>query len=164
MATQQEKVTPVLWFDDKAEEAADFYVAVFPNSTIRKVVRRTQSAPGDPGTVLTVEFELDGQAFIALNGGPEFTFTPAVSFFIDCADQAEVDYFWERLTEGGRPVQCGWLVDKYGLSWQVVPEALPRMLNDDDDEKSDAVMQAMLKMTKIDVAELQRAYDAAPAS
>ncbi len=156
-----EKITPFLWFDGQAEEAAKFYVSVFRNSRIIKPVNYGEDAPGEAGTVMMVEFELDGQRFIALNGGPEYQFTPAVSFFIDCADQAEVDYFWERLCEGGRAVQCGWLQDKYGLSWQVVPEALPRLLGDDDERKSHAVMQAMLKMIKLDIAELQRAYDEA---
>ncbi len=156
-----EKVTPFLWFDNNAEEAANFYVSVFRNGKVRRVTRRTESAPDEGGPALIVEFELEGQSFMALNGGPHFTFTPAISFFIDCADQAEVDYFWERLSDGGTPSQCGWLQDRYGLSWQVVPEALPRMLQDDDERKADAVMQAMLQMTKIDVAELQRAYDAA---
>ncbi len=110
---------------------------------------------------MTVSFELDGQEFIALNGGPEYTFTPAVSFSIDCKTQAEVDHYWERLCEGGRPVQCGWLQDKYGLSWQVVPSVLPELLQDDDEDKADAVMQAMLEMTKLDIAALQEAYDRA---
>jgi predicted 3-demethylubiquinone-9 3-methyltransferase (glyoxalase superfamily) len=155
------KITPFLWFDGQAEEAANFYVSVFANAKIDSVSRYGEDSPGTAGTVMTVSFELDGQAFVALNGGPEYTFTPAVSFFIDCATQAEVDHFWDRLSEGGRTNQCGWLQDKYGLSWQVVPSVLPELLQDDDDAKSDAVMQAMLKMTKLDVNALQEAYDRA---
>jgi predicted 3-demethylubiquinone-9 3-methyltransferase (glyoxalase superfamily) len=160
-AAMNERIAPFLWFDGRAREAAEFYVSVFPNSRITSGLRNTESAPGDTGEVLTVEFELDGLRFIALNGGPEYRFTPAVSFSIDCKDQAEVDYYWERLTDGGRPVQCGWLEDKFGLSWQVVPEALPRLLKDDNEAKADAVMQAMMQMVKLDVAVLQAAYDAA---
>jgi predicted 3-demethylubiquinone-9 3-methyltransferase (glyoxalase superfamily) len=155
------KITPFLWFDGKAEEAANFYVSLFDNAKIRNASRYSEGSPGEAGTVMTVQFELDGQAFIALNGGPEYTFTPAVSFSIDCKSQAEVDHFWDRLSEGGRTSQCGWLQDKYGLSWQVVPSVLPELLGDDDDAKSDAVMQAMLKMTKLDIAALQEAYDRA---
>ena len=155
------KITPFLWFDGKAEEAANFYVSVFENAKIHSVSRYGEGSPGDAGTVMTVSFELEGQEFIALNGGPEYTFTPAVSFSIDCKTQAEVDHFWDRLTEGGRPIQCGWLQDKYGLSWQVVPSVLPQLLQDDDDAKSDAVMQAMLTMIKLDIAALQDAYDRA---
>ncbi len=155
------KITPFLWFDGKAEEAANFYVSVFENAKILHVSRYQEGSPGQAGTAMTVGFELDGQEFIALNGGPQYTFTPAVSFSIDCETQAEVDTFSERLCEGGRPIQCGWLQDKYGLSWQVVPSLLPKLLQDDDDEKSGAVMQAMLKMTKLDIAALQQAYDRA---
>jgi predicted 3-demethylubiquinone-9 3-methyltransferase (glyoxalase superfamily) len=129
-------ITPFLWFDGRAEEAANFYVAVFPNSKIVSIARYPEDSPGPAGSVMTVEFELDGQRFIALNGGPEYTFTPAVSFSIDCASQADVDHYWDRLVEGGRPVQCGWLQDKYGLSWQVVPRILPRLLKDENDAKS----------------------------
>lgn len=157
----EKKITPFLWFDGKAEAAANFYVSVFENAKINSVSRYGESSPGEPGTVMTVSFELDGQEFIALNGGPEYTFTPAVSFSIDCRTQAEVDHFWDRLTEGGKPIQCGWLQDKFGLSWQVVPSVLPQLLQDDDDAKSDAVMQAMLKMVKLDIATLQEAYDRA---
>ena len=155
------KITPFLWFDGKAEEAANFYVSIFDNAKILSASRYGEDTPGEPGTVMTVEFELDGQEFIALNGGPEYTFTPAVSFSIECHSQAEVDHFWDRLCEGGRPSQCGWLEDKYGVSWQVVPTALPELLQDDDDKRSHAAMQAMLKMTKIDIAELQAAADRA---
>jgi predicted 3-demethylubiquinone-9 3-methyltransferase (glyoxalase superfamily) len=155
------KITPFLWFDGRAEEAAKFYVSVFKNSKITSDLSNTESSPGETGEVLTVEFELDGLRFVALNGGPEYRFTPAVSFSIDCKDQAEVDYYWERLTEGGREVQCGWLEDKYGLSWQVVPSILPELLGSDDRDKADAAMQAMMKMVKLDIAALQAAYDAA---
>ena len=156
-----ERITPFLWFDGQAEEAANFYVSVFKNAKIHHVTRNTEAAPGETGAVLVIEFELDGQRFMALNGGPEFHFTPAVSFSIDCKDQAEVDYYWDRLTEGGREVQCGWLEDKYGLSWQVVPSLLPELLGSDDRKKADAAMQAMMEMVKLDVAKLQAAYDAA---
>ncbi|MEA2722199.1 MAG: hypothetical protein QOJ39_4063 [Candidatus Eremiobacteraeota bacterium] len=155
------KITPFLWFDGKAEEAANFYVSLFENSKIHNRSEYSEDTPGEAGTVMTVQFELDGQEFIALNGGPHYTFTPAVSFSIDCASQAEVDHFWDRLSEGGQTSQCGWLQDKYGLSWQVVPSVLPELLMDDNDAKSDAVMQAMLKMTKLDIATLQEAYDRA---
>ncbi len=155
------KITPFLWFDGQAEEAANFYVSIFDNAKISSVSRYSEDSPGAAGTVMTVAFELDGQEFVALNGGPEYAFTPAVSFSIDCKTQQEVDKFWDRLCEGGRPSQCGWLQDKFGLSWQVVPSLLPELLQDDDDEKSGAVMQAMLEMTKLDMAALQQAYDRA---
>lgn len=151
-------ITPFLWFEHGAQEAAEFYVSVFRSGRVIRGARNPDAGGEQP---LTVEFELEGQRFIGLNGGPHFSFTPAISFVIDCKDQAEVDYFWDRLTaDGGRPSRCGWLQDKYGLSWQVVPEALPRLLGDDDETKADAVMEAMLKMTKLDVAALQAAYDA----
>ena len=155
------KITPFLWFDGKAEEAANFYVSIFENAKILNVSRYPEDSPGTAGTVMTVSFELEGQEFIALNGGPEYSFTPAVSFSIDCKTQAEVDHFWEHLSEGGRPGQCGWLEDKYGVSWQVVPSLLPELMQDDSEEKSDAVMQAMLQMTKLDMNVLQQAYDRA---
>ena len=156
-----ERITPFLWFDGQAEEAVNFYVSVFENAKIHHVMRNTEASPGETGAVLVMEFELDGQRFMALNGGPEYKFTPAVSFSIDCKDQAEVDYYWSRLTEGGREVQCGWLEDKFGLSWQVVPSVLPELLGSDDRKKADAAMQAMMEMVKLDIAELQAAYDAA---
>ena len=157
-----DNITPFLWFDDRAEEAAHFYVSVFRNGRIIRPAPDSAEAPGESGGALTVEFEIEGQRFIGLNGGPHFAFTPAVSFLIDCKDQAEVDYFWERLTaEGGEPGRCGWLKDKFGLSWQVVPEALRRLLAADDEARSDAVAAAMLEMSKLDVALLQAAYDAA---
>ena len=155
------KITPFLWFDGRAEEAANFYVSVFENAKILSISRYPEDSPGPAGTVMTVEFALDGQAFIALNGGPEYTFTPAISFSIDCKDQAEVDHYWDRLSEGGKPIQCGWLQDKFGLSWQVVPSLLPELLKSEDEAKSDAVMQAMLTMVKLDVKALQDAYDRA---
>jgi predicted 3-demethylubiquinone-9 3-methyltransferase (glyoxalase superfamily) len=155
------KITPFLWFDGKAEEAANFYVSVFENAKILNVSRYSEDSPGPAGTVMTVSFELEGQEFVALNGGPHYTFTPAVSFLIDCKTQAEVDHFWERLSEGGQPSRCGWLQDKYGVSWQVVPSVLPELLQDDDDEKSDAVMHAMLEMAKLDIETLRQAYERA---
>jgi len=156
------KITPFLWFDGQAEDAANFYVSVFrDNSRIVSVSRYPENSPGEPGSVMTVEFELGGDTFIALNGGPEYQFTPAVSFSIECKNQEEVDWYWSRLTEGGREVQCGWLQDKYGLSWQVVPTLLPELLKSDDEKKADAVMQAMLKMVKLDIKTLQEAYDRA---
>ena len=152
------KINPFLWFDDKAEEAANFYVSVFPNSKIVEVVRYGDVGPGPKGRVMTVAFDLDGQRFNALNGGPVFAFTEAVSFVVDCKDQAEVDHYWDRLTDGGQPSQCAWLKDRYGVSWQIVPEALIRLLKDPDPVKSQRVMAAMMKMTKIDVAKLEAAY------
>lgn len=155
----EQRITPFLWFDDKAEEAARFYVSVFKNAKLGAISRYGEDTPGEPGSVMTVEFELDGLEFVALNGGPEYQFTHAISFQIACENQAEVDHYWERLGEGGKYIQCGWLTDKYGLSWQVTPTALPRLLKDPDEEKSGRVMQAMLKMVKIDIAELERAYE-----
>ncbi len=152
------KINPFLWFDDKAEEAANFYVSVFPNSRIVETVRYGDSGPGPKGSVMTVAFDLDGQRFNALNGGPVFKFTEAVSFVVDCRDQAEVDHYWDRLTDGGQPSQCAWLKDRYGVSWQIVPEALIRLLKDPDPVKAQRVMAAMMKMSKIDVAKLEAAY------
>ena len=152
------KITPFLWFDDKAEEAANFYASVFKNSKVLAVTRYGDAGPGPKGSVMTVNFELDGQQFTALNGGPQFPFTEAVSFVVNCEDQQEVDYYWEKLTSGGgKPSQCGWLKDKYGLSWQVVPKALPQLLKQTDAQKSQRVMQAMLQMQKIDISALERA-------
>lgn len=153
-----QKITTHLWFDDQALEAAEFYTSVFKNSTVMDVSRYGEGAPLPAGTVLTVTFELDGQRFIALNGGPEFTFTEAISLYVECEDQAEVDYFWDRLVDGGEPSQCGWLKDRYGLSWQVIPKALPKLFNDPDPSKAQRVMQTMFTMTKIDVAALERAH------
>jgi len=147
------KITPFLWFDDQAEEAMNFYVSIFKNSKILNVV------PGPNGKAFTVSFELDGQEFTALNAGPEFKFTEAISFFVNCEDQQEVDELWEKLSAGGEESQCGWLKDKYGLSWQIVPTALGRLLGDPDPAKAQRVMQAMLKMRKIDIAGLKQAYE-----
>jgi predicted 3-demethylubiquinone-9 3-methyltransferase (glyoxalase superfamily) len=154
-------IATCLWFDGAGEEAANFYVSTLPNSKIVSVSRYPEGSPYTTGSVMTVEFELDGRTFIALNGGPEYSFTPAISLSIDCKGQAEVDRYWARLSEGGREIQCGWLQDKYGLSWQVIPSLLPRLLKDGNRKKAAAVMQAMLQMVKLDVATLQAAYDAA---
>ncbi len=154
-----QKITPFLWFDGQAEEAAAFYTSLFPNSRIDSVSRYTEAGPGEPGTAMVVAFTLNGQAFSAINGGPEFHFTPAISFYVNCETQEEVDRLWERLTDGGRPDQCGWLTDRYGLSWQIVPTALPELLSQPDPVKAQRVMQAMLQMTKLDIAALQRASE-----
>ena len=157
--TIQQKITPFLWFDTQAEEAANFYTSVFKNSKVGKVVRYGDAGPGPKGTVLTVAFQLDGQEFIALNGGPQFRFTEAVSFVINCTSQEEVNHYWNKLTEGGQESQCGWLKDKFGLSWQVTPTILSEYLADKDPAKANRVMQAMLQMRKIDIPTLQRAYE-----
>lgn len=151
------RFTPCLWFDTLGEDAANFYVSVFPNSRIVEVTRYGDAGPRPAGTVMTVVFELDGQQFLALNGGPEFTFTEAISFQIDCGTQDEVDHYWEKLTDGGQPGPCGWLKDKFGVSWQVVPRALPQLLSDPDQEKAQRVMAAMMQMGKIQIDELERA-------
>lgn len=153
------KITPNLWFDTQAEQAAEFYTSVFPNSKVHAVTRYGEAGPREAGMVMTVHFELDGQEFVAINGGPEFTFDEAVSFEIRCADQAEVDYYWERLSDGGEEGPCGWLKDRYGLSWQVVPEGLIDALNDPDPERAQRSMKAMLGMTKIEVSALRAAAD-----
>jgi len=152
-------ITPFLWFNGQAEEAANFYVSIFKNSKVLSVTRYGDAGPGPKGTAMIATFKLDGQRFHALNGGPQFQFSPAISFVVNCESQQEVDHFWEKLSEGGEPRQCGWLQDKYGISWQIVPSALPEMMKDKDPEKSKRVMQAMLQMTKIDIAGLRRAYD-----
>jgi predicted 3-demethylubiquinone-9 3-methyltransferase (glyoxalase superfamily) len=151
------KLTPFLWFDTQAEDAANHYTSIFPNSRITDVARYGDGGPGTQGSVMTVAFELDGQKFVALNGGPQYTFTEAVSFVVDCDGQDEVDYYWNALGEGGEHGPCGWLKDKFGLSWQVVPRRLPELLTDPDPEKAQRVMQAMLQMGKIEVAELEQA-------
>ena len=154
------KITPFLWFDNQAEEAMNFYVSVFKNSRILGVSRYGDMGPGPKGQVMTATFELNGQEFTALNGGPvHFGFTEAISFYVDCETQQEVDDLWEKLTKEGEPGPCGWLKDKYGLSWQIVPSALGEMLGDEDPEKASRVMQAMLKMSKLDVAVLRQAYE-----
>ena len=153
------KITPFLWFDHQAEEAATFYTSVFKNSKIETVTRYGDAGPGLKGSVMTIAFELDGQKFVALNGGPHYQFTPAISFVVNCEEQEEVDYYWEKLTAGGQEIQCGWLVDKYGVSWQIVPKALVEMLTDKDPARSRRVMKAMFQMKKIDIAGLKAAYD-----
>jgi predicted 3-demethylubiquinone-9 3-methyltransferase (glyoxalase superfamily) len=153
------KTTPCLWFDTQGEEAANFYVSVFPNSRIVDVAHYGDAGPRPTGMVMTVDFELDGQPYVALNGGPEFTFNEAVSFQIDCADQDEVDHYWTKLSEGGEEGPCGWLRDRFGLSWQVVPRLLLTLSADPDPVKGQAVFKAMLGMKKIVVSELQEAYD-----
>ena len=155
------RITPNLWFDDESEEAAAFYVSVFPNSTITAVLRYPEGCPRPAGTVVTVDFELDGQAFTAINGGPQFPFTEAISLLVNCADQEEVDYYWDKLSEGGETGQCGWLKDRYGVSWQVVPAGMDEILNDPDAARAQRAMQAMFGMTKLDVAALQAAADGA---
>ena len=156
------KITPFLWFNDKAEEAANLYVSIFPNSKMLSVSRYGDAGPGPKGSVMTVAFELDGEPFTALNGGPNFTFTPAVSFVVHCDRQQEIDDYWAKLTAGGKPVQCGWLEDKYGLSWQIVPKVLMRLLQDTDPAKSQRVMKAMMQMVKIDIAQLEAAAAGEP--
>jgi predicted 3-demethylubiquinone-9 3-methyltransferase (glyoxalase superfamily) len=153
------KITPFLWFDDKAEEAMNFYISIFKNSKVLGVSRYGEAGPGPKGTVMTATFQLNGQEFTALNGGPQFKFTEAISFYVDCETQAEVDELWEKLSEGGEPGQCGWLKDKYGLSWQIIPSALIEMLHDKDAEKAKRVTEAMLKMNKIEIKTLQQAYE-----
>jgi len=155
---QKQKITPFLWFDGVAEEAMNFYVSIFKNSKVLSVTRYGEAGPGPKGKVMTATFQLDGQEFIALNGGPQFTFTEAISFSVDCKTQEEVDELWEKLSEGGEKGRCGWLKDKYGLSWQVNPTVLGEMLQDKDPERSKRVMQAMLQMDKIDIKTLQQAY------
>ncbi len=153
-----QKITPFLWFDDQAEEAANFYVSIFKNSKIVNIARYGEAGPGPAGTVMTVAFELNGQEFTALNGGPEFKFTEAISFFVNCESQQEVDELWEKLSERGEEGPCGWLKDKYGLSWQIVPTVLGELLNDPNPAKAQRVMKAMLQMQKIDIAGLKQAY------
>ena len=155
-------ITPCLWFDTDGEEAANFYTSLFPNSTILNVSRYGEGGPRAAGTVMTVSFELDGLEFLALNGGPNYTFSEAVSFMVSCADQDEVDRYWDALSEGGKEGPCGWLKDKFGLSWQIVPEALPRLLGDPDPDKAQRVMQAMMGMKKIVIEELEQAAVPAP--
>ena len=154
-----QKITPFLWFDNQAEEAMNFYVSIFRNSRVVSVTRYGDAGPGPKGTVMSAIFELEGQQFYALNGGPQFSFTPAISFFVTCETQQEVDEFWEKLSAGGRKNRCGWLNDKYGLSWQIIPSVLGKMLQDNDAEKSKRVMQAMLQMDKIEIEGLKRAYE-----
>ena len=154
-----QKITPFLWFDNQAEEAANFYTSIFKNSKIVSISRYGEAGPRPEGMVMTVTVRLDGQEFTALNGGPEFKFTEAISFFVNCETQEEVDELWEKLSEGGEKQRCGWLKDKYGVSWQIVPSALGEMLQDKDPEKSKRVMKAMLQMDKIDIRGLRQAYE-----
>ena len=160
----QQKIIPNLWFDTQAEAAADFYVSVFPNSRIVEVTRYTDAGPRPAGTVMAVVFELDGQRFVGINGGPEFTFDEAVSFQIDCETQEEVDYYWERLSEGGEEGPCGWLKDRYRLSWQVVPRVLEELMADPDPARAQRATQAMFTMSKLDISALRNAADGVPAS
>ena len=154
-----QKITPFLWFDHEAEEAAKFYVSIFKNSKVLNVARYGDAGPLPKGTVMSATFRLDGQEFIALNGGPHFAFSPAISFFVDCDTQKEVDDFWRKLSKGGEKQRCGWLKDKYGISWQIVPSVLGALLRGKDAKKSSNAMRAMMKMTKLDIKKLQQAYD-----
>lgn len=159
----RQKIMPCLWFDDQAEEAANFYASIFKDSQILEVSRYGEGGPMPAGTALTVTFQLEGQQFMALNGGPQFQFTEAISLYVDCEDQAEVDHLWDSLTAGGEESMCGWLKDKFGLSWQIVPGTLGDMMHDEDPARAQRVIAAMLQMRKIDIAGLQRAYDGVPA-
>jgi predicted 3-demethylubiquinone-9 3-methyltransferase (glyoxalase superfamily) len=154
-----QKITPFLWFDNKAEEAMNFYISVFKNSKILRVLRYGEAGPGVNGSVMTVDCLIEGQEFVALNGGPQFAFTPAISFVVNCETQEEVDRFWEKLSEGGEKQPCGWLTDRFGVSWQVVPVVLTDMLNDADPVKAQRVMKAMLQMGRIDIKKLKQAYN-----
>jgi predicted 3-demethylubiquinone-9 3-methyltransferase (glyoxalase superfamily) len=160
----QQKIVPNLWFDTEAEEAAEFYVSVFKNSRIVNVARYTEAGPREAGTVMTVEFELDGHRFVGINGGTQFKFSEAVSFQITCEDQDEVDYFWDRLSEGGEEGPCGWLKDRFGLSWQVVPTGMDELFADPDPERARRAMEAMFGMRKLDIATLRSAADGVPAA
>lgn len=153
-----QKITPFLWYDNQAEDAARFYTALFKNSKIGSVVRYGKGQAGVEGEVMTVQFWLDGEEFTALNGGPLFSFTPAISFVVKCKDQAEIDHYWDKLSEGGKPEQCGWLKDKFGVSWQIIPEAFPKMLAGSP-ERSKKVMDAVLKMIKLDIKTIEEAYN-----
>ena len=158
MYKPKQKITPFLWFDHQAEEAVGFYTSIFKDSKVGTVTRYGEAGPGPKGSVMTMAFELDGQGFVALNGGPQFQFTPAISFVINCESQEEVDHYWETLSAGGQEIQCGWLRDKYGVSWQVVPTVLIDLLHDKDAARAQRVMKAMLQMKKIDIARLEEAY------
>lgn len=158
-----QKITPFLWFDNQAEEAMNFYVSIFKNAKILSVSRYGEGGPGPAGSVMTGTFQLEGQEFMVLNGGPDYKFNEAISLFVDCKTQEEVDELWEKLTEGGEPGPCGWLKDKYGLSWQIVPSVLGELLSDPDPAKAQRVLKTMLQMSKIDIKALQQAYEQAPA-
>lgn len=159
-----QKIVPNLWFDTEAEEAAEFYTSVFKDSKILNVTHYPESGPRETGMVMTVEFELEGERFVGINGGPDFKFDEAVSFAIECETQEEIDYFWERLTDGGRESQCGWLKDRFGVSWQVVPTGIEEVFSASDPERAERAMKAMLQMVKIDIAALRSAADGAPTS
>ena len=152
-----QKIKPFLWFNGRAEEAMNFYTSIFKNSKVGNVVRYGDAGPGPKGSVMTATFELEGMAFVALNGGPQFTFTPAISFVVLCQTQDEIDDYWEKLSEGGKQIECGWLQDKFGISWQIVPTALPQLLQDKDPAKAQRVMKAMMKMKKLDIKGLEQA-------
>jgi predicted 3-demethylubiquinone-9 3-methyltransferase (glyoxalase superfamily) len=153
-------ITPFLWFDDQAEEAAEFYVSVFPNSQVLHTERYSEAGPGPAGSVMTIRFEIDGKEFVALNGGPaHYGFDESVSFVVDCTDEKEVDHYWDRLGDGGEEIACGWLKDRYGLRWQIVPVELPSLLGDPDPERANRAMQAMLSMKKLDIQAIKRAAD-----
>jgi predicted 3-demethylubiquinone-9 3-methyltransferase (glyoxalase superfamily) len=152
-----QKITTFLWYDGNAEEAAKFYTSVFKNSKIRKITRYGESGPGPKGSVMLVDFELDGVLFTAINGGPEFKFTEAISQVVHCQTQDEVDYFWEKLSEGGQEIECGWLKDKYGLAWQIVPDVFLELISDPDEKKKDRVMKAMMQMKKLDIKQIEKA-------
>lgn len=156
-----QKITPFLWFDNQAEEAMNFYTSIFKNSKTGRITRYGEGAPVPAGAIISASFQLDGQDFIALNGGPMFTFSPAISFFVDCESQEEVDELWEKLSEDGEKQKCGWLKGKYGVSWQIIPSALGRVMGDSDPAKASRVMQAMLQMDKIDIKSLEQAYELA---
>jgi predicted 3-demethylubiquinone-9 3-methyltransferase (glyoxalase superfamily) len=153
-----QKISTCLWFDDQAEEAVQHYTSIFKNSRVLNPALYNEKSRGEPGKVMTIPFELEGREFLALNGGPEFNFTPAISFMVDCQTQEEVDYYWDRLLEGGEAEQCGWLRDKFGVSWQIVPTILGELMQDKDPERSNRVMKAMLNMVKLDINLLQKAY------
>jgi len=152
-----QKITPFLWYDGNAEEAANFYISIFKNSKLGKVSRYSDAGPGPKGSVMSVTFQIEGQEYFALNGGPHFKFTPAISFFVNCETQQEVDDLWEKLSAGGRTDRCGWLQDKFGVSWQIIPAVLGQLLGDKDPQRANRAMQAMLQMTKIDIGKLQQA-------
>jgi predicted 3-demethylubiquinone-9 3-methyltransferase (glyoxalase superfamily) len=152
-----QKITPFLWFDGNAEEAANFYISIFKNSKMGKISRYGDAGPGPKGSAMSVTFQIEGQEFFALNGGPQFKFTPAISFFVNCETQQEVDELWDKLSAGGRTDRCGWLQDKFGLSWQIIPTVLGQLLGDKDPQRAKRAMQAMLQMTKLDIKKLQQA-------
>lgn len=156
-----QKITPFLWFDGNAEEAVNFYTSIFPNSRIVSVSRHGDAGPGPKGSVMVMTFELEGQQFMALNGGPQFKFSPAISLMVHCETQAEIDRYWDRLSAGGQTIECGWLQDKFGVSWQIVPAVLGKMMADKDPKKSQRVLSALMKMKKLDIAGLESAYEGA---